>query len=151
MVFGAVGSGHCVGMCGPLVLTMGRGLRRPSRGAQLQHALTYHAGRVLTYALLGSIAGVVGEALFTWGLGRALAVTAGVLLLLAAIGSVLPLRLGGWGAAPAALATRRHGWTLGRLHPVAGPALAELPTLLPCGLVYSARHRRAMGRLSARP
>ncbi len=141
MVFGAVGSGHCVGMCGPLVLTMGRGLRRPSRGAQLQHALTYHAGRVLTYALLGSIAGVVGEALFTWGLGRALAVTAGVLLLLAAIGSVLPLRLGGWGAAPAALATRACAmagrWS--RLHPVAGPALAGAANgLLPCGLVYSA-------------
>lgn len=141
IIFGAVGSAHCVGMCGPLVLTMGRGLRGPSRGAQLQHALTYHAGRVFIYVLLGSIAGVAGETLFTWGLGRALAVTAGVLLLLAAIGSALPRRLGGWGAAPAALATRACAmagrWS--RLHPVAGPVLAGAANgLLPCGLVYSA-------------
>ncbi len=58
LIFGAAGSLHCVGMCGPLVLTMGRGLRRPSRRAQLQHALTYHTGRVLTYVVLGSMAGL---------------------------------------------------------------------------------------------
>ena len=141
MIFGAVGSLHCVGMCGPLVLTMGRGLRRPSRRAQLQHALTYHAGRVLTYVVLGSMAGLVGETLSTWGLGRALAITAGLLLLLAAFGSVVPRRLRGWGAAPAALATRACAmagrWS--RLHSVAGPALAGAANgLLPCGLVYSA-------------
>ncbi len=49
LLLGAVGSGHCVGMCGPLVLTIERSLRRPSRRMQLRHALTYHAGRVLTY------------------------------------------------------------------------------------------------------
>jgi sulfite exporter TauE/SafE len=141
MIFGAVGSLHCVGMCGPLVLTMGRGLRRPSRRAQLRHALTYHAGRVLTYVVLGSMAGLMGETLSAWGLGRALAVTAGLLLLLAAFGSVVPHRLRGWGAAPAALATRACAmagrWS--RLHAVAGPALAGAANgLLPCGLVYSA-------------
>lgn len=141
MIFGAVGSVHCVGMCGPLVLTMGRGLRRPSRRAQLQHTLTYHAGRVTTYLVLGSMAGLVGETLSTWGLGRALAITAGLLLLLAAAGSLVPHKLRGWGAAPAALATRACAmagrWS--RLHPVAGPALAGAANgLLPCGLVYSA-------------
>ena len=141
LIFGAAGSLHCVGMCGPLVLTMGRGLRRPSRRAQLQHALTYHTGRVLTYVVLGSMAGLVGETLSAWGLGRALAITAGLLLLLAAFGSVVPRRLRGWGAAPAALATQACAmagrWS--RLHSVAGPALAGAANgLLPCGLVYSA-------------
>ena len=141
LIFGAAGSLHCVGMCGPLVLTMGRGLRRPSRRAQLQHALTYHTGRVLTYVVLGSMAGSVGETLSTWGLGRALAITAGLLLLLAAFGSVVPRRLRGWGAAPAALATQACAmagrWS--RMHSVAGPALAGAANgLLPCGLVYSA-------------
>jgi sulfite exporter TauE/SafE len=141
LIFGAAGSLHCVGMCGPLVLTMGRGLLRPTRRAQLQHALTYHTGRVLTYVGLGSVAGLIGETLSTWGFGRALAITAGLLLLLAAFGAVVPRRLRGWGATPAALATQACAmagrWS--RMHPVAGPALAGAANgLLPCGLVYSA-------------
>lgn len=141
LMLGAIGSGHCVGMCGPLVLTIERHLRRPSRRTQLRHALTYHAGRVLTYALLGVAAGIAGQTLAFWGLGRALAVTAGVVLLLAAIGSAIPQRLRGWGATPAALASRACAvagqWS--RLHGVAGPAIAGAANgLLPCGLVYSA-------------
>ncbi len=141
LLLGAIGSGHCVGMCGPLVLTIGRSLRRPSRRAQLQHELSYHAGRVLTYVLLGCAAGLVGQTLSLWGFGRALAVTAGVLLLLAAAGSLVPQRLRGWGARPAALATRACAvagrWS--RMHSVAGPVLAGAANgLLPCGLVYSA-------------
>ena len=141
LMLGAIGSGHCAGMCGPLVLTIERSLRRPSRRAQLRHALTYHAGRVLTYALLGVAAGIAGQTLAFWGFGRALAVTAGVVLLLAAIGSAIPHRLRGWGARPAALASRACAvagqWS--RLHSVAGPAIAGAANgLLPCGLVYSA-------------
>ena len=141
LIFGVIGSAHCVGMCGPLVLTVGRTLRRPSLRAQLQHALAYHAGRVLTYALLGAAAGAVGQTLSGWGFGRALAIVAGLLLLLSAIGSVVPRRLRGVGAMPAALATRACSaagrWS--RIHPVAGPMLAGAANgLLPCGLVYSA-------------
>lgn len=141
LIFGAIGSAHCVGMCGPLVLTVGRTLRRPSPRAQLQHSLAYHGGRVLTYAALGVVAGFAGQTLAVWGFGRALAVTAGVLLLLAAFGSAVPQRLRGWGVRPAALATRACA-AAGRwngVHPVAGPVLAGAANgLLPCGLVYAA-------------
>jgi uncharacterized protein len=141
LIFGAIGSAHCAGMCGPLVMTVGRTLQRPSQRAQLQHALAYHTGRVLTYALLGLAAGAAGQTLSHWGLGRALAITAGLLLLLAAIGAMVPRRLRGVGATPAALAIRACAaagrWS--RVHPVAGPGLAGAANgLLPCGLVYSA-------------
>jgi sulfite exporter TauE/SafE len=141
LIFGAIGSAHCIGMCGPLVLAVGRTLKRPSRRAVLQHSLTYHTGRVLTYALLGVAAGVAGETLSFWGLGRALAIAAGLLLLLAAIGAAIPQRLRGVGAIPAVLATRACAsagrWSRG--HPVAGPMLAGAANgLLPCGLAYSA-------------
>jgi uncharacterized protein len=141
LIFGAIGSAHCVGMCGPLVLTLGRTLKRSSRAAQLRHDLTYHAGRVLTYAVMGAAAGTIGQTLSFWGFGRALALAAGLMLLLAAIGSLLPKRLLGVGAAPAALATKACAaagqWS--RAHVVAGPVLAGAANgLLPCGLVYSA-------------
>jgi sulfite exporter TauE/SafE len=65
-VFGLVGSVHCLGMCGPLVLayslhltpeTSGSGPGALSAGAV--HHLAFHAGRLTTYGLLGGLAGAV--------------------------------------------------------------------------------------------
>jgi sulfite exporter TauE/SafE len=141
LALGVVGSAHCAGMCGPLVLTIAGGLGRSSTGARLQHALSYHGGRVIVYLVLGLSAGLLGETLSFLGLGRALAVLAGIVLLLAAAGSAAPDWLRRLGSGPAALATRTCA-TLGRwsrAHPVAGPVLSGAANgLLPCGLVYSA-------------
>lgn len=70
LAVGFVGSLHCVGMCGPLVLAHSLRLRRPSCGAgspkaflwkqNLSHHLAFHLGRILTYGLLGAL----GAALF---------------------------------------------------------------------------------------
>jgi sulfite exporter TauE/SafE len=56
---GFFGSMHCVGMCGPIVLSYSaRGLEgSPSLSASLSAHLTYNAGRVLSYSLLGGILG----------------------------------------------------------------------------------------------
>jgi hypothetical protein len=141
LLLGVVGSAHCAGMCGPLVLTITRGLERPSRRAMLRHALSYHTGRVSIYVLLGLAAGLVGQTLTLWGLGRALAVVAGLVLLLVAAGTAGPAWFRRAGARPAALATNAcvivGRWS--RIHPVAGPLFAGAANgLLPCGLVYSA-------------
>lgn len=64
------GFGHCLVMCGPLVaaasLTDGAACGRSAgrtgaRGAGIFQA-AYHLGRLLTYALLGAILGLLGEA-----------------------------------------------------------------------------------------
>lgn len=141
LLFGAVGSTHCVAMCGPLVLTIDRTLRRPTRGARLQHAVCYHGARVLMYAGFGLVAGVFGQTLALLGFGRILAVAAGAVLLLVALGSVLPSRLQRFSAKPAAIAVRACGAAarVGRAHPIAGPVLAGAANgFLPCGLVYAA-------------
>ncbi|HMQ33317.1 MAG TPA: sulfite exporter TauE/SafE family protein [Chloroflexaceae bacterium] len=58
LLLGLLGSlGHCVGMCGPIVLLLGRG--RPLGARQLALA---HLGRVTSYALLGAGAGLLGLA-----------------------------------------------------------------------------------------
>jgi uncharacterized protein len=64
---GVVGSLHCLGMCGPLVVAYSLHLRpeggtgaaepwtaRWSRG--LAHHLSFHAGRIMTYGFLGALA-----------------------------------------------------------------------------------------------
>ena len=141
LALGAVGSGHCIGMCGPLVLTVGRIHARTSHRVHVQYLLLYHAGRVLAYVALAVPAGLVGQALVVHGFGRALAVVAGLLLLTSALG-LAGARLPGWfGSMGAAAATRACGaanaWR--SAHPVAGSVAAGAANgLVPCGLVYAA-------------
>lgn len=56
-LLGFLGSGHCVGMCGPLVLAFPA--RQKSRGGHL----AYHMGRIGTYTLLGALLGSLGASL----------------------------------------------------------------------------------------
>ncbi len=63
---GFVGSLHCLGMCGPLVLAYSLRLRNQggqavpswssSLGVGLRHHLSFHFGRLFTYGLLGALA-----------------------------------------------------------------------------------------------
>jgi hypothetical protein len=96
---------------------------------------------VLTYAVLAAPAVLAGQVLVLWGLGRVLAVAAGVLLLLAALGSSRPRLFGRLGASLSAGATRAciaaGRWSAAR--PVLGPLLTGAANgLVPCGLVYAA-------------
>jgi sulfite exporter TauE/SafE len=48
---GLVGSVHCMGMCGGFAIAC---------GGRVTHTLAWNAGRIVTYAVLGGIAGAVG-------------------------------------------------------------------------------------------
>ncbi|NJD18132.1 MAG: sulfite exporter TauE/SafE family protein [Gemmatimonadetes bacterium] len=49
---GLVGSPHCIGMCGTFALAC---------GGRVTHTVAWHAGRILTYAFLGALAGIAGH------------------------------------------------------------------------------------------
>ncbi len=49
---GLVGSPHCIGMCGTFALAC---------GGRVTHTVAWHAGKTLTYAFLGALAGLVGH------------------------------------------------------------------------------------------
>ena len=53
-MLGIFGTGHCIGMCGPLVVAF------PGRARHFSAHLFYHTGRVATYTLVGGIMGGVG-------------------------------------------------------------------------------------------
>ncbi len=141
-VSGLAGSlGHCLGMCGPLVLILGAQFPKKTWGAVLPRYLLYHAARILVYALLGLLAGEIASVI---GLGGSLSRLAGLVSLALGLGVILfGLRYLGWlpffrfreGAGWLTRAmgkTVRHGGTWGLV------ALGALNGLLPCGLVYSA-------------
>ena len=140
LVLGAIGSGHCVAMCGPLVvLTSPRDTRAAS--ALALHAALYHAGRVIMYVALGTVAGLAGAVLVRAGFGRALAVVAGAVLVLQALAFV-PRVASVVGAHRLGQVVTRAVSAAGlwmRRHRVRGPlAFGALNGLLPCGLLYAA-------------
>lgn len=81
LVAGAVGSVHCVAMCGPLVLGCARGA-----GSGRAAVFAQQGGRLLAYSILGAIAGSAGRTVdgltlsrFGW---RALPIALGSLLVI---------------------------------------------------------------------
>lgn len=54
----SVGFGHCIGMCGPIVVSLSLNLKE--RPTFVPHLL-YNSGRITTYALLGGLAGLTGS------------------------------------------------------------------------------------------
>ena len=65
-MLGILGTGHCLGMCGPLVIAF------PARSGKFISHLCYHLGRMLTYVAIGGIMGGIGA-----GLAGIAAVTGG--------------------------------------------------------------------------
>jgi sulfite exporter TauE/SafE len=140
LLSGLLGSlGHCLGMCGPLVLMLGIQLRAQGGGAFPKHLL-YHLSRVAVYVLLGAVVGGAGSLL---GFGGPLGQVAGIVSLLLGVAVVL-LGLGYLGWVPFRRAGSTGDWlnrAMGRalrLRGVLGVVLlGALNGLLPCGLVYS--------------
>lgn len=138
-VSGLVGSGHCLGMCGPLVV----GISHSGRWRMvLARQAIYTAGRVFTYSVLGAIAGYGGD----W-LVRALpglpqvaawvAVGAGLLLVQQGLAAAGVWRLAWRGSPQAACLAGSFFRLLLKQEGLSGAFLAGLFTgLLPCGLLY---------------
>ncbi|WP_265132610.1 sulfite exporter TauE/SafE family protein [Chryseobacterium oranimense] len=74
---------HCIGMCGPIALSMGL-TKKQATNFYLQN-LTYQFGRIVTYSLLGAILGIVGEGFEMAGFQQYLTIIAGILLIIMAL------------------------------------------------------------------
>ncbi|MBL1221349.1 sulfite exporter TauE/SafE family protein [Chryseobacterium sp. L7] len=74
---------HCIGMCGPIALSMGL-TKKQATNFYLQN-LTYQFGRIATYSLLGAILGIIGEGFEMAGFQQYLTIIAGILLIIMAL------------------------------------------------------------------
>jgi sulfite exporter TauE/SafE len=141
LVSGFLGSlGHCLGMCGPLVLVLGARLKTQKMPLILGQMI-YHGARVGTYAVLGAVVGGLGSLL---GVSTTLNRAAGVLSLLLGLGVIL-FGLGYLGWLPLGGLEGAGDWwnrAMGRAFGTNGlkqlAFLGALNGVLPCGLVYSA-------------
>ena len=83
---GLLGSlGHCLGMCGPLVLMVGSRLKTNNQ-ALIPVWLMYHGSRIVVYALLGAIVGGIGTLL---SIGSHISRVAGIFSILLGTGIIL--------------------------------------------------------------
>lgn len=136
---GAVGSLHCIGMCGPLALSLPLGHR--SEEGRVIGGTIYNLGRLTTYTLLGLILGIAGEHLFSHKVSSILSITLGILIL---VYLFIPVKK----KASSALITWANKpflklrTSLGKLFQSTKTSslfsIGALNGLLPCGLVYLA-------------
>lgn len=142
LVASVLGSVHCAAMCGPFTcLYANTGMQKPGRA----HA-AYNAGRLLSYVMLGALAGLIGARIDDVGriagVAHFAAIAAGTLMIVwaaASMASHFGLR------SPVTLAPewarRAIGGALLRARdwPASSRAflIGTLTTLLPCGWLYT--------------
>ncbi len=135
-----MGSLHCIGMCGPLVLAS-YSVKKDSGLSLFVHTFSYHAGRIGGYMLLGLIFGLLGTvAVFTDG-QRILSITLGTVLVVMAVFSINPDQL----ISRSDLFGKVYA-AINRILSAIFAGTRNLPTVfsgllngfLPCGLVYIA-------------
>jgi sulfite exporter TauE/SafE len=144
LVAGAVGSVHCLAMCGGLAGALGMRSRN-APAAALRDAWLYHCGRLGGYGLAGALFGLLGATLVSTVnlplLAAIARVGAGVLLVLAALKILF-----GWNLLASIERAGAQYWKA--LQPVARRAMSAsgvtrsllvglLWGWLPCGMVYS--------------
>lgn len=136
-----VGFGHCIGMCGPIVISMSMNLKAKNR---FWPQVLYHIGRVITYSLLGGIMGVTGS--FVMVTSRIALIQKGVLVFAGILIILMGILMSPWpakfscfsnGSGMQTFFSKTFGWLV-RLKstPVYFP-LGLVLGLLPCGPVYT--------------
>ncbi|MFC4635006.1 sulfite exporter TauE/SafE family protein [Dokdonia ponticola] len=139
LIFGLLGSFHCVGMCGPIAFLLP--LDRKNRSKRILQLLSYHSGRIFMYAIIGMAFGMVGKGLNLFGIQQQLSIGVGLLMI---ISILLPIKI-----------FNRYNFSkpiykaVGKIKSSIGTELKKkdpgtfftigyLNGLLPCGLVYMA-------------
>lgn len=136
-MLGFVGSFHCIGMCGPIALTLP--VQHLTGSKKMAGILLYNAGRISVYSILGLIFGWLGKQLYLGGLQQWLSIITGCLLLLVAVLKYTSIRWTKGGHLPNAFTTKIKsllGSLLQQQRFRTLYAIGFLNGLLPCGLVY---------------
>ena len=80
LIFGLLGSFHCIGMCGPIAFMLP--VDRSNKVKQFFQILSYHLGRLFTYGLIGLLFGFLGKGFYFFGFQQQLSIIVGVLMIL---------------------------------------------------------------------
>lgn len=135
--------GHCIGMCGGIVVAYSSSKIDPksSQLTQIFSHLSYNFGRVATYAVLGAVFGLIGQAIaFTPTTKGVLFLLTGLLMLLAGLSLLGKLNF----LTSAEFSFSKYAWFQKSFKTLLTNKsygsfflLGMLNGIIPCGLVYS--------------
>lgn len=142
LMIGFLGGGHCIGMCGGVMAALSFAIPADQKARRWRVLLSYNAGRIASYTLIGVLAGALGFQLSSGHGLSVLRIIAGLLLI------AMGLYLANWWRGLSYLETL-GGFLWRRIQPLgkslmpvkssgAAVALGMLWGWLPCGLVYTA-------------
>lgn len=136
-IIGFLGSFHCIGMCGPIALSLP--LSPHSHVARWVGHFIYQSGKISAYVVLGMMIGAMGEGITLLGMQKSYNMLLGLFLFLLGVGSLsgkfnllfyLEQKMG--------YLKNRMGNFIHRNTNTALFSIGFLNGLLPCGLVYIA-------------
>tara|TARA_R110002124_G_scaffold194258_1_gene361351 strand:+ start:8081 stop:8791 length:711 start_codon:yes stop_codon:yes gene_type:complete len=134
---GFLGSFHCVGMCGPIVL----GLPRTSSNfsAITLNAGIYNSGRILVYALFGLLIGFLGKQISLGGFQSTLSIVLGISIILGVLFSkkIYPQKRLAFLQKFTSKINRSYGILIRKNSKRALFGMGVLNGLLPCAFVYT--------------
>lgn len=133
-MIGLLGSIHCVGMCGPLAFAVPS--FRTGWGYLIFNKLSYQAGRITSYCLLGILIGFAGRQIWLAGVQQGVSILCGLLIITAAASRVFRFSIGHPDAVFIKPFNKVFGYAL--KHKANHLIIGIINGFLPCGFVYLA-------------
>jgi len=133
-MIGLLGSIHCVGMCGPLAFAVPS--MRSGWGFLVLNKLSYQAGRIISYCLLGILIGLAGKQIWLAGIQQGVSILSGLLVLTAAASRLFRFSVGNPDAIFIKPFNKAFGYAL--KHKANHLIIGIINGFLPCGFVYLA-------------
>ncbi len=138
IIFGLLGSFHCIGMCGPIAFMLP--VDRKNSVKSFFQIISYHLGRLFTYSLIGLLFGFLGKGFYFFGFQQQLSIIVGVLMILTIIFPTILQKLS---------VSKKISTVIFKIKNSLGKELKKkgndtfftigfLNGFLPCGLVYMA-------------
>lgn len=137
LVLGLMGSFHCVGMCGPIAISLP--LQGNNYFQKVIGGVLYNLGRTVTYAILGAIFGLIGQGFQLMGFQKWVSIIMGSLMVISVLVPSIFKKINTGNNFPLSGMVRSGMQRLFSNKSFAGLFLIGLLNgLLPCGLVYMA-------------
>ncbi|MCD0489244.1 sulfite exporter TauE/SafE family protein [Pedobacter sp. MC2016-14] len=133
-MIGLLGSIHCIGMCGPLAFAVP--VLKPGWRYLLWDKLSYQAGRIISYCILGVVIGILGKQIWLAGLQNGVSIMSGLLILLAAASRLFNFSIRTNNSVLLKPFYKLFNYAL--KHKANHLIIGMLNGLLPCGFVYLA-------------
>jgi sulfite exporter TauE/SafE len=83
LTIGLIGSFHCIGMCGPIVVALP--LKKHNLISKITGTILYNSGRVLTYSILGILFGLLGRGIHLAGFQQWTSILLGVTMIISVL------------------------------------------------------------------